>query len=364
MLRYTTLNRRDVMKQALLLLNMGGPNSIEEVELFLHNMFSDKNILPTNSATRALVRKIIITKRLDDAKESYAHLGGKSPLFGLTQVLIEKLRSRVDMPIYAAMRYVPPFADVALRECKENGIEELLLFPLYPQYSTTTTLSSYEDIVSRCEAMGYYPKITMLTCQYYDDMDYIRANVEQIEKVIQGKDVSEYDLLLSAHGLPLSIIKSGDPYQRQVEANVSAIRTLLQTKGIHFKNVKLVYQSKVGNATWLEPNLVDVLRNPLNRKVLIYPLAFTIDNSETLFELDIEHREIAEKIKYEDYIVAECMNSSDAFVDLIVKYIKKNDEENKCTLFPCSDCRVCLCCGAAREYDALYQKSSQSLSLK
>jgi len=352
------------MSQALFLLNMGGPNSIDEVELFLYNMFSDKNILPTNPVTRALVRKIIITKRLDDAKESYAHIGGKSPLADLTRVLISKLQTKVDMPIYAAMRYVPSFADIALRECQENGVEELLLFPLYPQYSTTTTLSSYEDIVSRCEVMGYYPKITMLTCQYYDDMDYIKANVEQIEKAIQGKDVSEYDLLLSAHGLPLSIIKAGDPYQRQVEANVSAIRTLLEVKGIHFKNVKLVYQSKVGNATWLEPNLVDVLRNPLNRKVLIYPLAFTIDNSETLFELDIEHREIAEKIKYEDYIVAECMNSSDAFVDLIVKYIKKNDEENKCTLFPCSDCRVCLCCGAAREYDALYQKSSQSLSLK
>ncbi len=95
-------------------------------------------------------------------------------------------------------------------------------------------------------------------------------------------------------------------------------------KGIHFKEVKLVYQSKVGSAAWLEPNLVDVLRNPVNRKVLIYPLAFTIDNSETLFELDIEHREIAEKIKYDDYIVAECMNDSDAFVNLIIKYIDQH----------------------------------------
>jgi len=350
------------MSQSLFLLNMGGPNSIDEVELFLYNMFSDKNILPTNPVTRALVRKIIITKRLDDAKESYAHIGGKSPLADLTRVLISKLQTKVDMPIYAAMRYVPPFADVALKECKENGVDELLLFPLYPQYSTTTTLSSYEDIISRCEAMEYYPKITVLTCQYYDDMDYIRANVEQIEKAIEGKDTLEYDLLLSAHGLPLSIIKAGDPYQRQVEANVSAIRTLLQTKGIYFKNVKLVYQSKVGNATWLEPNLVDVLRNPLNRKVLIYPLAFTIDNSETLFELDIEDREIAEKIKYEDYIVAECMNSGDAFVDLIVKYVKQNDEQNNTKPFPCSDCSACLCCGAAKSYEMLQEKIAKRLS--
>lgn len=339
------------MKQALFLLNMGGPNNLEEVELFLYNMFSDKNILPTNPATRALVRAIIINKRLEEAKESYAELGGKSPLSDLTDKLIEKLKKSLDMPIYPAMRYVPPFADIALEQCQKEGVEELLLFPLYPQYSTTTTLSSYEDIVSRCEMMDYHPKITMLTCQYYDDIDYIQASVAQIEAAIGEKDISEYDLLLSAHGLPISIIKAGDPYQRQVEANVSAIRTLLELKNIHFKNVKLVYQSKVGDATWLEPNLVDVLRNPTNRKVFIYPLAFTIDNSETLFELDIEHREIAEKIKYDDYIVAGCMNDSDAFVNLIVKYVQQHAIE-KSSNFPCSSCDVCLCCGAANNYNS------------
>ena len=339
------------MKQALFLLNMGGPNNLDEVELFLYNMFSDKNILPTNPVTRALVRKIIITKRLDEAKESYGHLGGKSPLSELTQELIEKLNNTLDMPIYPAMRYVPPFADLALKQCMEDGVEELLLFPLYPQYSTTTTLSSYEDIVSRCKTLNYHPKITMLTCQYYDDIDYIKANVEQIEKAIGDKDISEHDLLLSAHGLPVSIIKAGDPYQRQVESNVSAIKTLLEMKGILFKEVKLVYQSKVGNASWLEPNLVDVLRHPLNRKVLIYPLAFTIDNSETLFELDIEHREIADKIKYDDYIVAECMNDSDAFVELILKYVNQHTSDKPKSISFCSDCSVCLCCGASQSYN-------------
>ena len=334
------------MNQALFLLNMGGPNDLDEVELFLYNMFSDKNILPTNPVTRALVRKIIITKRLDEAKESYEELGGKSPLSGLTQKLIDKIKNKLDMPVYAAMRYVPPFATDALIKCKEEGIEEILLFPLYPQYSTTTTLSSYEDIVARCKAMDYHPKITMLACQYYDDIDYIKANVAQIEKAIANKNSSEYDLLLSAHGLPMSIIKAGDPYQRQVEANVSAIKTLLALKGIQFNEVKLVYQSKVGSAAWLEPNLVDVLRNPTNRKVLIYPLAFTIDNSETLFELDIEHREIAEKVKYDDYIVAECMNDSDAFVDLIMKYLDQNAIVKSKINGYCADCSVCLCCQA------------------
>jgi len=310
------------MNKALFLLNMGGPNTIEEVELFLNNMFSDKNILTMNSYTRKLVAYIIITKRLEDVKENYGLLGGKSPLPDLTEDLITKLKQRLDMPIYAAMRYVPPFASDALKQCKEDGVEELILFPMYPQYSTTTTLSSLEDIENRCKALDYHPKITMID-PYYDDYDYIEASCEKIIEAAEGKDTKEYDLLLSAHGLPMSIIKAGDPYQNQVEANASAIKIYLKERGIEFHEIKLVYQSKVGSAAWLEPNLVDVLRNPTHRKVLIFPLAFTLDNSETVFELDIEHREIAEKIKYEDYIVASCMNSSDKFVDLIVKKVNE-----------------------------------------
>lgn len=311
------------MNKALFLLNMGGPNNIEEVELFLRNMFSDKNILTMNQYTRKLVAYIIITKRLEAVKENYGLLGGKSPLPKLTEDLIGKLKQHLDMPIYTAMRYVPPFADDALKQCKEDGVEELILFPMYPQYSTTTTLSSLEDIEARCKALDYRPKITMID-PYYDDYDYIEASCEKIIEAAEGKDTKEYDLLLSAHGLPISIIKAGDPYQNQVEGNASAIKIYLKERGIEFHEIKLVYQSKVGSSAWLEPNLVDVLRNPTHRKVLIFPLAFTLDNSETVFELNIEHREIAEKIKYEDYIVASCMNSSDKFVDLIVKKVNES----------------------------------------
>ncbi len=309
------------MTKALLLLNMGGPSNIDEVELFLNNMFSDKNILTMDRYTRKLISYIIISKRLENVKENYELLGGKSPLLRLTKELIEKLMPELDMPIYPAMRYVPPFADEALLECRQNGIEELILFPLYPQYSTTTTLSSLEDIEERCEALEYHPKITLID-PYYDDYDYIAASVENIIDASKNIDTKEYDLLLSAHGLPVSIIKAGDPYQNQVEANASAIKIYLKERGIEFHEIKLVYQSKVGSSAWLEPNLVDVLRNPTHRKVLIYPLAFTLDNSETVFELDIEHREIADKIKYKDYIVASCMNSSEKFVELIVEKVK------------------------------------------
>jgi len=308
-------------KQALLLLNMGGPNNVEEVELFLRNMFADKNILTMDRYTRKFVATIIINKRLEEVKENYGLLGGKSPLPMLTYELISKLENKLDIPIYPAMRYVPPFADETLDKCQQEGIEELILFPMYPQYSTTTTLSSFEDIEERCKRIGYDPKITLID-PYYDDYNYISASVEKIVEAMEDKDTTEYDLLLSAHGLPVSIIQAGDPYQNQVEGNASAIKTYLHERGIKFHDIKLVYQSKVGNSDWLEPNLIDVLRNPTHRKVVIFPLAFTLDNSETVFELDIEHREIAEKIKYDDYVVAKCMNSSDKFVELIVEKVK------------------------------------------
>ena len=308
-------------KKALLLLNMGGPNNIDEVQMFLHNMFSDKNILTMDRYTRALVREIIIFNRIDEVKENFMEfLGGKSPLPALTYKVVEKLNEKLDMKVAPAMRYVPPFATDALIQFQKDGIEELVLFPMYPQYSTTTTLSSIEDIEERCEALEYAPKITVID-PYYDDFDYIEMCANKIMEAFEDKKTEDYDLLLSAHGLPKSIIKAGDPYQNQVEGNVSALRMYFHERGIKFNNIKLVYQSKVGSGAWLEPNLVDVLRNPYHRKVLIYPLAFTVDNSETVYELDIEHREIAEKIIYEDYRVAKCFNDDDAFIDFIVKKV-------------------------------------------
>jgi len=302
---------------------MGGPNNVDEVEMFLKNMFSDKNILTMDRVTRKLVSSIIIYKRLDEVKKNFVkYLGGKSPLPVWTDKLIRKLETKLEMPIVPAMRYVPPFATPSLEKFKADGVEELILFPMYPQYSTTTTRSSLEDIEERCEALDYAPKITLID-PYYDDYDYIAMSAAKIVECLEGKESREYDLLLSAHGLPMSIIKAGDPYQNQVEANVSALKIYFHERGVVFNNIKLVYQSKVGSSAWLEPNLVDVLRNPYHRKVLIYPLAFTVDNSETVYELDIEHREIAKKIKYDDYLVAKCFNDDDGLVNLIVKKVNE-----------------------------------------
>ncbi len=307
------------MKKALILLNMGGANSIDEVELFLKNMFSDKNILPTNSFLRKIIGTIIVKKRVYEVKNNFKkYLNGKSPLTDTTNRLIKKLKKRLDIEVAPAMRYVPPFASPILKEFRDSGVDELILFPMYPQYSTTTTLSSIEDIEDRLKELNYSPKITTIE-SYYDDYDYITMIADKIIEAMENRDTKEYDLILSAHGLPLSIIKNGDPYEKQIEANISALKIYLKNKNIIFKDIKLAYQSKVGNSSWLEPSLIDTIRTPYNRKVIIYPLSFTIDNSETIFELDIETREIANKIKYRDFIVAKCFNDSDKFVDFIIK---------------------------------------------
>ncbi len=310
------------MKRAVLLLNMGGPNDLSEVELFLRNMFSDPRILPMHPFLRKFIAKRIIKSRLNEAQESYEELGGKSPLTKISEALAKKVESILDMPVRLAMRYVPPFADRALMEYKEAGVEEIIAFPMYPQYSTTTTLSSSDDLVSKCAAIGYSPNIKIVE-PYFADDEFIGIVVDKIIEASSGIDTSSYDLILSAHGLPMSIIESGDPYKEQVEASVVAVIEELKRRGVGFADIKLAYQSKVGNSAWLEPNLTDVLRHPSNIRVLIYPLSFTIDNSETLYELDIEHRTIAEKIGYEDYRVAKCPNDSEKFASFVAKKINE-----------------------------------------
>ena len=307
------------MKKAILLLNMGGPNSIEEVELFLRNMFSDPNILQTNSLIRKLVGSIIVKKRLHEAQENYKEIGGKSPLLDITNSLAKKVSNLTNTPTYPVMRYVPPFAKEVLTKLQNSGISELTLFSMYPHYSTTTTKSSIDDIMQCCKELNYNPKINVID-RYYDNKEYIKIQSALIKEALKSKDAKDIKLIISAHGLPLDIIKKGDPYEEHIKTNVKLLKEQLINDGIKFKEIELAYQSKVGNGTWLEPNLADVLRNPTNLKVLIFPIAFTIDNSETIFELDIEHKDIATKLGYKYYNIAKCPNDRDDFAKFISNF--------------------------------------------
>jgi ferrochelatase len=303
---------------------MGGPNNLMEVEVFLKNMFNDPNILTMKSGTlRKFVATMITFFRTESSQEIYRQLGGKSPIVGYTEKLVAALQDALpDVYIDYVMRYTPPFAPEVIEKLKEREIEKIFLIPLYPQYSTTTTKSSLEDFEEAFRASGL-DAILLEKKHYYELPKYNDAVIERIKEGLEGDKCEEYHLIFSAHGLPQKIVDAGDPYQRHVERHVELLKERLLEKNLHFKHVTLAYQSKVGPLAWLEPSLETMLEKTRNENVLIYPIAFTIDNSETDFELGIEYKEIADELGFKKYKVAPCVNDHPYFVEALVELYNK-----------------------------------------
>ncbi len=310
-------------KKAILLLNMGGPKNIEEVELFLKNMFDDPRILTMPSFMRKIVGSMIVSFRKKEALNNYKALGGKSPIVKHMEDLTKKLSSLLpEIEIKYAMRYTPPFAFEILEKMKEENIEEIILLPLYPHFSTTTTASSFDDVEASLRKLNYQPKIKKIT-SFYDHIGYNLSIIEKIKEAMKNENPKEFDLIFSAHGLPQKMIEQGDPYQNQIESNVAILKNLLKESGIDFKNIHLAYQSKVGPLKWLSPSLEEKLKEIKNKKVLIYPISFTLDNSETDYELSIEYKELAKDMGFEKFIVSKCVNDSDLFVKSLISIYKE-----------------------------------------
>jgi len=308
------------MKKAIVLLNMGGPNSLDEVEVFLTNMFHDKNIITVKSnLLRSLIAFMIVTSRKKAARANYAKLGGKSPIVGYTKQLVEKLKNEFkDTYVTYAMRYTPPFAKNVVEELKQKDINEVFLLPLYPQYSTTTTKSSLENFKEVLEPLHVK---TLHVERFYENRLYNELLIEKIEEQLKEKNSKEFELIFSAHSLPQSIVKSGDTYQKEVLLHVELLKDILKEKNIVFKDIHVAYQSKLGPVKWLEPSLENKLKSLTWKKVIISPISFTIDNSETEFELSIEYKEVADKLGFEEYLVAKCPNDSNKFVQVISQII-------------------------------------------
>ena len=302
------------MKRAVVLLNMGGPNNIDEVEVFLNNMFNDKHIISAPKPIRMLIAKLITWNRKEEAKSNYAALGGKSPLVDYTKKLISKIETGIDASVHMVMRYTPPYSKDAIKSL--NDVDEIYAIPLYPHYSTTTTLSSMEDLEESIKKHGIKAKVKTLE-NYYRHPDYITATVERIKETIGTDNPEDFELVFSAHGLPQKIIDKGDDYQRHIKYNVYHARKALLEAGLNFHKTHIAYQSRLGPLEWIRPYLEDKLKSLKKKKVIIYPIAFTIDNSETEFELDVEYRAVAEEIGFEEYRVAKAPNDHPAFVKCI-----------------------------------------------
>lgn len=313
------------MKEAIILLNMGGPNNLREVEMFLTNMFNDPAIIRTKSTLlRRFIAGMITLLRTEKSQEIYRQIGGKSPIVDHTKALVDKLKSEIDSDIIVdfVMRYTPPMAYEVCQKLKSADVQKVYLIPLYPQYSSTTTASSIDDFENTARTMGWFP-ITVEIKHFFTNQTYNACLLERIKETLGTDNPHGFELVFSAHGLPQKIVDEGDPYQRHVIAHVELMKDLLHRNGLYFRGVHLAYQSKVGPMKWLEPSLESMLHTLNKKKIIIVPIAFTIDNSETDFELSIEYAEVAHDLGYSDYRVCRCPNDHPLFVQTLKELFEK-----------------------------------------
>lgn len=317
------------MKTAVILFNLGGPDRPENIEPFLMNFFTDKNIIGAPYPVRYFLAKLISRRRSKrEAGESYGFLGGRSPLLKNSEkqarALDKALAGKGEYKCWVCMNYWHPMAEEVAREVKEWGAEKVLLLPLYPQFSTTTTKSSFEkwDKAAR-KILADVP--TAKICCYPWENGFVKASAQNIERKyedIKNKAGQNPRILFSAHGLPEKIIRRGDPYQWQCEESAKQI---IGATAIENPDWQICYQSRVGPLKWIGPSTEEALHRAAsdNIPVIIYPHAFTQEHVETLVELNIEYRELAEKLDIPAYEKVETVGVEKYFIeglrDIILK---------------------------------------------
>ncbi|WP_431283251.1 ferrochelatase [Humitalea sp. 24SJ18S-53] len=306
---------------AVVLLNLGGPDSPAAVRPFLTNLFRDPAILRVPGIVRPFLGWVIAALRTKAATANYAILGGKSPLLELTRdqaaALEAALRPEVDARCFVAMRYWHPFAAETLRDVMAWAPDEVLLLPLYPQFSTTTTGSSMDDWADACRRQGFAVPTTTVCC-WHSDPGFAAATARLVQDTYTRARADlpadvPLRVLFSAHGLPESIVAAGDPYQWQVEQTVAAVVSHLHIEGLDHI---VCYQSRATPQKWITPSTeAEIERAALEKTaVLICPIAFVSEHSETLVELDIEYREKADHVGVPGYFRVPAQNSDAGFI--------------------------------------------------
>lgn len=341
------MNMSSKSKTAIILFNLGGPDSKNAVKPFLMNFFMDKNIIRLPIPLRCFLAAFISNKRSKrEAKESYDEIGGFSPLLVNTNAqaaALEKHLKNQDKDktykVFTCMRYWHPMSDQVVREVRDWGADEIVLMPLYPQYSTTTTRSSLQVWQKAC-FVADYERPTRLICCYPWEEGYVQASAENIRKVYDHALEKGHTprVLFSAHGLPEKVIKDGDPYQWQCEQSAAKIASALNIENLDWE---ICYQSRVGPQKWIGPSTEEALEKAAkdNVPVLIYPHAFTQEHVETLVELDIEYKEVADEHGIKGYYRAETVGTHPAFIGGLANMILKSPE--KAQISP--NTQGCLC---------------------
>lgn len=341
-------------KVAVVLFNLGGPDSLDAVKPFLFNLFFDKYIIRLPAPFRYLIAKLISSRRNKIAQEIYSNTGNKSPILKETQaqkLALEKKLSEqykgtsTEFQVFIAMRHWHPFAEEAIAEIDKYGADEVVLLPLYPQFSTTTSLSSIEDFKDKWRKRKNIGKEAELlpVCCYPFNKKFINSHVALLkEKISNIKDKSKYRILFSAHGLPKKIVEQGDSYQWQVEKTVELIMAELKEE----IDYKVTYQSRVGPLEWLKPDTEEEIKEAgkAGASLIVVPVAFVSEHVETLVELDIEYAEIAEEYKI-DYLRVPTLSIDDSFIDGLAEIVEdalaRPEDKRAGKNFPYGNKRIC-----------------------
>jgi protoporphyrin/coproporphyrin ferrochelatase len=299
---------------AVVLLQLGGPDSLESVEPFLYNLFNDPDIidLPLAFLFRRRLASMIASRRAPKVAEYYRKIGGRSPILKLTlrqaRALECELRKSIDAQVFVAMRYWHPLTEEALEEIQRRGYRHVILLPLYPQFSRTTTGSSVNEWNRLARRRGLKGVAVDHIASYCDNPRYVEALVQNIRIALNRVPVADrpkVNLVFSAHGTPVKLVRDGDPYQAQIIRTTEAVVRAGNFGLPHH----LCYQSRVGPQKWLEPTLTDTVRRLGSEgvsHVIVIPVAFVSDHSETLYEINMEVRRHAHNhgIRYYDMMPA------------------------------------------------------------
>jgi len=292
------------MKKAVILSNMGGTRTPDELKMFLKNMFSDKKIV--SGILRHPIAWLLPSLRYKNVWKNYEKIGGSS-IYELTSKLIDQMKIHTGNDVLFSMRYTKPYLQDVI-----EPFEEVTLIPMYPHYSSTTTGSILDEI----KTLNFKGKIKVVP-EFYKHKAFNKLIIDAIlENVTHPEDVN---LIFSAHGLPKYITKKGDPYILQVNEHVAVLKTMLSD----FKSVSLGFQSRLGPVKWEKPYLEDVLEYFTNENVVIYPISFLIDNSETDYELKIEYAEKARKLGVKNYQVVNCLNDTPGLAKFLIDLSKE-----------------------------------------
>jgi ferrochelatase len=326
------------MKKAIILFNLGGPDKLENVEPFLFNLFNDPAILNLPTLLRYPLAKLISNRRAPVAKKIYAELGGSSPILKLTkeqsdalEIKLNQTQEEDEYKCFIIMRCWNPRAKDVIKDVQLYGPDEVVLMPLYPQYSAATSGSSIKEWKDVCKKNNYHVKTSTICC-YPTDQNFINAHTKEIAKKIKG--LKNFKLIFSAHGLPEKNIKKGDPYQWQVEQSVKKIVESLNDENLDWI---LSYQSRVGPLKWIGPSTETTIieNSKIGKHIVLVPIAFVSEHSETLVELDIEYKEIADDNGCKNYTRVPALGINEDFIKAMSELIiKKNEYKINENLYP------------------------------